>query len=138
MAHISISDANVRFHIRGPNNGSAMVGQGSSITCSIDAPEADDTFVMYIDGTPFSELSPECPWSKAGFNRSTFDWENGTISTDIVGFVDEFTSGHNGTEINCTSWKYNGHVAMEIDLQPDNSTDNSTGRNNQSQKMNYF
>ena len=125
---ITISDGDVRFHIRGPRHYNSVVGQGSSITCSIDAPEADDTFVMFVDGTPFYNLSSNSTWYSAGFNKSSYDWGNGTISTDIEGFVDEFTADHNRTLINCTSYKYPGHISMRIRVRPDNSTDNNTGK----------
>ena len=83
---------------------------------------------MFVDGIPFSSLSENSTWYGAGFNKTEWDWENGTISTDIVGFVDEFTADHNRTVINCTSYKYPGHISTRIRLQPDNSTDNNTGK----------
>ena len=118
----------MRFHIRGPKPRYAMIGQGSSITCSVAAPQNDSTFEMYIDGTPASQLSPYSPWYNASFTRSTYRYRNGTVSTDIEGYVDEFTADHNGALINCTSWKYNGSIATYIRLRPDNSTDNNTGK----------
>ena len=116
------------FHIRGPKAQNAMIGQGSSITCSIAAPEKDLTFEMYVNGRSFSKLSPDSPWNSAGFKRSTYDWNNGTVSTDIEGFVEKFTGGHNNTAIYCTSYKYPGHVSLNITLHPDNSTHNQTGK----------
>merc|ERR1712176_180856 len=113
-------------HIRGPKPRYAMIGQGSSITCSVAAPQNDSTFEMYIEGTPASQLSPYSPWYNASFTRSTYRYRNGTVPTDIEGYVDEFTADHNGALINCTSWKYNGSIATYIRLRPDNSTDNNT------------
>ena len=124
----SISDTEAIFHIRGPKAQNAMIGQGSSITCSIAAPEEDLTFEMYVNGRSFSKLSPDSPWNSAGFKRSTYDWNNGTVSTDIEGFVESFTGGHNNTAIYCTSYKYPGHVSLNITLHPDNSTHNQTGK----------
>ena len=122
----SISD--VRFHIRGPKYYAQEVGQGSSITCSVAAPEFDETFEMYVNGIHTSDLCEEgSPWCSAGFNRSIWRYDNGTVETSINGFVDEFTAGHNETYIECTSYKYNGSVSEWISLRPDNSTNNNTG-----------
>ncbi|KAL5266932.1 hypothetical protein ACHWQZ_G004096 [Mnemiopsis leidyi] len=121
------TDSEVRFHIRGPEYYAREVGQGSSITCSIAAPEIDDTFEMYVNGIRSSDLCAEdSPWCSAGFNKSIYTYDNGTVETSVEGLVYEFTSAHNETYIKCTSYKYSGSISEWISLRPDNSTDNNT------------
>ena len=84
---------------------------------------------MYVNGVLSDNLCQEgSPWCSAGFNRSIWRYDNGTVETSINGFVDEFTAAHNETYIECTSYKYNGSVSEWISLRPDNSTDNNTGK----------
>ena len=108
----------MRYHIRGPGrHGEAVIGTGSSITCSVAAPEEDDTFDMEINGNSWGRGELEGPWTEAGFARSVYVHRNGTISTNIEGFVESFTKEHDMAIIKCHSWKYEGGVDMTIKIQ---------------------
>ena len=108
----------MRYHIRGPGrHGEAVIGTGSSITCSVAAPEEDDTFEMEINGYIWNSDSLEGAWSEAGFSKSVYNYENGTIETRIEGFVESFTKEHDMTIIKCHSYKYEGEVDMTIKIQ---------------------
>ncbi|XP_063681602.1 uncharacterized protein LOC134816599 [Bolinopsis microptera] len=104
-----------RYHIRGPKHQEAVVGGGSSITCSVANPEEDDTFMMEINGNSWDEL--EGVWTEAEFSKAVYDYENGTIETRIEGFVESFTKEHDMADIRCYSLKHKGEVSMTIKLQ---------------------
>ena len=93
--------------------------------CSLYAPEADETFEMYINGVPSSQISPEDPWHKADFFKKNWTYDNGTVETYVHGWVRELSSAHNETHIDCVSSKYQvDNFSTEIILH---STDSNTG-----------
>ena len=95
-----------RIHIRGPKPSQAYVGEGSSITCAINAPDIDYSFEMYINGDRYNNLNRTSPWRVANFTWSAYRESNGTVTTAIEGFVDSFTKEHDRTRIDCRSEKY--------------------------------
>jgi hypothetical protein len=109
-----------------------MVGKSSTIACMITSPERDDTFEMYLNGAAASKLTAENRWHSAGFKKFPY----GSNSVVIMGYVRNFTVGHNNTRINCTSTKYNRHIAMQLRLRSANSTDHNQTECKGGQKWN--
>lgn len=96
----------------------ALVGEGSSITCSISASYSDESFVMMVDGERYDSESLPGSWKAANFERTEYDFENGTISTAIEGFIDTFSMEHNSTVFHCVSEKNNAEGRFTIKLAP--------------------
>ena len=103
------------FHIRGPKPQYSVVGESSSITCSIAAPEFDETFEMFVDGISYREIRFDAQRTRTGL-------ENGTVVTNIAFFADELIAEFNLTVIRCLSLKYDGEISLTINLRPANAS----------------
>ena len=106
----------VRFHIRGPKPQHSVVGEGVSITCSIAAPDVDETFEMLVDGISYRRVSWHDSGHNAHYSRERLD--NGTFVTEIGISFHEFPAKKNLTVIRCFSLKYDGEISLTINVQP--------------------
>ncbi|KAL5250141.1 hypothetical protein ACHWQZ_G016018 [Mnemiopsis leidyi] len=114
------------LNIRGPKASQAHVGGGSSITCSVTAPEEDNFFWMRINQHNWFELPEGSAWREANFTRHVERFENGSVATGVMGFIDNFREEHSAN-VSCGSNNPDHQRYASIRLEfKNNSTNNDT------------
>ena len=97
-----------------PKGDSAVVGASGTITCSVYASYADESFEMLFgDGKRYEERDMNI-WGDVEVEKSVENFSNGTVRTTLSIFVESLSVEMNDARLGCVSMQNEDSIIRDI------------------------